>query len=418
MRKLLLFFVPLLFLLGIRLISFYGNQPVFHEREKIVLKTRLLTDPQIRNGKTQHFTVASGGVKIGIITSRFPEYSYGDELEITGTISQRLLKDGRKRQEIYFPVIKYIKESQNYGPLAIAAGFRQKTVTLFQQTLPSSSTGLLLGIVFGVKQEIPQKDLDIYRKTGVLHVVAASGMNVVLVGGALFGFFAIFFRRQGALSLAILGIMGYALIAGLEPSIVRASIMGILAFSAALIGRQALALFSLLFTAIVMLLVSPELLQDVGFQLSVLATGGIIVIDSVFAKSSRVQAFLKRSVVGEDLKTTLAAQIATMPILLANFGTYPLQSILVNLLVLWTVPILMVLGGLAVVLGFIFPLLSTIVLSLALPFLVYFHSVTESLAGFGGLVTLEEFPWQFGVAYYLLLVSLILLFRKRSESRK
>jgi len=116
----------------------------------------------------------------------------------------------------------------------------------------------------------------------------------------------------------------------------------------------------------------------------------------------------------DDFKATTAAQIATIPILLSSFGSYGLLSIPVNLLILWTIPFLMILGGIAAVLSFVFPLLSAPVLYLSLPFLVYIEYVVTIASRYMPTVQVESFPLSLSIGYYLLLISAILfLYRKR-----
>jgi len=93
-------------------------------------------------------------------------------------------------------------------------------------------------------------------------------MKITILGGFLSLMFAMFFRRQMALILTILGIVLYALLVGLESSIVRASIMGILVFLAQIAGCQNSSFLALLLAAFQMLMRAPSLILDVGFQLS------------------------------------------------------------------------------------------------------------------------------------------------------
>ena len=107
-----------------------------------------------------------------------------------------------------------------------------------------------------------------FQTTGVFHVIAASGMNVSMLSGFLLAVLGRILRRQIALIVSIVAICFYAVLAGLEPSIVRASIMAGIAFTALLLGRQGTALWSLILTALLMLLFNPFLFRDIGFQLS------------------------------------------------------------------------------------------------------------------------------------------------------
>jgi competence protein ComEC len=213
-----------------------------------------------------------------------------------------------------------------------------------------------------------------------------------------------FLKRQVAIFLSILAIIFYALLAGFEPSIVRASIMGILVFSAQILGRQTLAINSLCLAGFGMLFLDPSLTSDVGFQLSFAATLGILYIKPIFGK--------KKGIISE-LSTTIAAQISTLPILLANFGTYSVYSVLVNGLVLWTVPILMMVGGVGAIFGLILMPLGQIFIYLCYPLLLYFESVVNFFGNMGGVLTIQSFPWQFAVGYYCLLISFLLFVFKR-----
>jgi competence protein ComEC len=157
-----------------------------------------------------------------------------------------------------------------------------------------------------------------------------------------------------------------------------------------------------------MLFLWPQFLTDVGFQLSFASTLGIMIIPSLFKKWENA--------LSGDFLTTISAQAATLPILLGSFGTYSVWSVVVNALVLWTVPILMILGGFAAIVSFIFAPISKLLLYLCLPFLVYFQSIVSFFAGLKGSLTVQNLPWQLTVAYYLLLISgLVFVFKKSHD---
>jgi competence protein ComEC len=154
-----------------------------------------------------------------------------------------------------------------------------------------------------------------------------------------------------------------------------------------------------------MLFLWPQFLTDIGFQLSFASTLGIMVIPNLFKKWENA--------LSGDLLTTISAQAATLPMLLGSFGTYSLWSVVVNALVLWTVPILMILGGFAAIISFIFSPLAKALLYLCLPFLVYFQSVANFFAGLKGSITVQSLPWQLTVGYYLFLTSVLAFAFKR-----
>lgn len=419
--KLLVF---LLIVLSFRFYFFSQNQVKFTNGQQITFEATLLSQPQVL-GSQQTFTANYQNQKIKITTSRFPELNYGDFVRISGPIrilpqagglqpralegqsygaSKISNKNGRVL--MYFPEIKIINNSANIlqSGLKNINLLRQKLITLFSKTLPSPSSSLLLGIIFGIKEQMPKDFSDNLRTAGVFHVIAASGMNVTLIGGFISLFFAFFLKRQIAIGLSILGIIFYAVLAGLEPSIIRASIMGILVFSAQILGRQALAANGLALAGFGMLFADPTLTSDVGFQLSFAATVGILYIKPLFGKQEGVVS---------EISTTITAQIATLPILLANFGTYSIYSVLVNGLVLWTVPMLMMVGGVGAILGLILAPLGQLLIYLCYPLLLYFEIIVNFFGKIGGVLTIKSFPWQFTASYYCLLASVLIVFRKK-----
>ena len=213
--------------------------------------------------------------------------------------------------------------------------------------------------------------------------------------------------------LSDLGILFYAFLAGFEPSIVRAAIMGILVFMAQLTGRQNSAFLGLFSAGFIMLFVNPSLIFDIGFQLSFMATLGLIYIRPIFFRKKNLKKLIEKSVVGEDVATTISAQIATLPILLANFGSFSFSSILVNALVLWTVPVIMIIGGISALLGLIFAPIGQILAYISIPFLLYFETVVDFFGARSSQLTIDHLPLTIFFGYYLILFSIILRLRKR-----
>ncbi len=400
----------LLSILAFRFYFFNSNQTRYADGQTLSFETTILSQPQVV-GSRQAFTANYKNQKIRITTSRFPELNYGDFVRISGAVQIKALtsiKSGLNKNIItmmYFPKIETINNSANIlqASLKKINTLRQKLISLFSKTLPSPSSSLLLGIIFGIKEQMPKDFADNLRTTGVFHVIAASGMNVTLIGGFISTGLAFFLKRQIAIILSIIGIIFYAVLAGLEASIIRASIMGIIVFSAQIMGRQTLAFNGLALAGFAMLFIDPALISDIGFQLSFAATLGILFIKPLLQKKEGI---------GSNVLTTISAQIATLPILLANFGIYSIYSILVNGLVLWTVPILMMVGGLGSILGLILAPLGQLLIYLCYPLLLYFETIVQIFGKIGGVITIQAVPWQFIAGYYCLLSSILLVFRR------
>lgn len=402
------FFAILASILAFRFYFFYTNQPQYADGQKVSFETTLLSEPTIVSTRQSISANLASGKKVFIYVPLFPQFHYGETVRISGyvrvitpnvpgTLSIKVLTNKKSIMIINDPKIAVVKNRQNFI-LSIISIVRQRVILFFQKSLSSIYASLLMGIVFGIQESMPKDFSASLRSAGVYHVIAASGMNVTMVGGFLSFIFSIFLKRQVAVMGAILGILFYTFLAGLEPSIIRASIMGILVFVSQIMGRQRLAEYSLFLTGSIMLFVNPTLLNDIGFQLSFMATLGLLYISPLFGKFW----------LGKFFGITIAAQLATIPILLANFGTYSFWSIIVNALVLWTVPMLMIIGALGVGIGLIVQPLGQFVLYFSLPFLIYFEKIVVFFAGLPGLITISTISWQLIVGYYILLLAFVL----------
>ena len=279
---------------------------------------------------------------------------------------------------------------------------------IYRSALNPKDADLLMGIVFG--ENLDSRSKEKFIQTGVLHVVAASGMNVSMLTSFLLGTLVIFLKRQHTLLVTSIIVLFYVALADFQPSIVRAGVMALFAFGAGLVGRQNTSFLALFFAAFVMLFWDPRILTSISFILSFSATLGIILLDPILKHGWFGHSFF------EDFRTTISAQIATTPILLFFFGTYSPISIIVNFLVLWTVPPLMVLGGAAAVLSLVYKTLALPLIYLALPLLSYFQSVVDFFAKDAVPIETNSIPWAIVAGYYLILLSGIMwLYKRRSE---
>ena len=394
-------------LLGIRVLVFWQNAPHYQAGQPFSANYTFLSNPTVKYG-SQIFTVNG----VTIYAPEFPSFSYGDRVQIKGVIGERGVSrtktSGSSKKGDQVTKILVLKNPRinnlNQNNLLIASAARVRSVVTrdFHNYLGNDEAALLLGVVFGIKENMSQTLYTGFKNTGVLHVIAASGENVSIVSGFLLALFSHFMRRKYAIVLTILAIGYYAILSGLDPSIVRASLMGIFAFGALFFGRQYYGLFALMMVAWIMLMINPLQVTDVGFLLSFSSTLGIITIYPLLSKLWIFQLPLL-----DDVSTTLAAQIASIPVMLYFFSTYSTISILVNMLVLWTVPILMMLGGVAALIFFI-PILSGLLLYLAYPLLLYFEKMTLFFSQKPLNFELSAFPISIIIGYYFLLAAVIL----------
>lgn len=405
MPKAYVFFLTLIVIsLGIRLSWVTSHQLLLHDGEEVNFLSRL-TGSVSTSGQLQRFNLNYSGTRIFITTASFPLYSYGDRVEIKGRLRETTFSNGGHVFTLPFPKITEVPETNPF--LRFGNQIRNYVSRLFHQNLPDTYASLLLGIVFGIKEQLPKNLESDFQITGVYHIMAASGMNVTFITSFFLASFGSFLKRQYTLVFSLCGIFLYILIAGFQPSILRASLMAGIVFTSQLLGRQSRALWVLLLTGWLMLMISPQLIADVGFQLSFLATLGILMLKPVFDQMIEKvpKAF---DWVKEDIATTTAAQLFTIPILLSAFSQYGLLSILVNALILWTIPILMVLGSIAVLVSFV-PLLSGLVLLFTMPIVWFVLSVIQFFGGFGLVLRIPPLPWAIYASYYLLVFGLLMI---------
>jgi len=396
-------------LLSFRFYFFYHNLPHYNDGQYVRFKTTLAQEPKLQDGRQEVTVTTDDGFRVSITTGSSPLYHFGDRLFIEGLFTKKHFK-GNDLWVMYFPKVQIANNEQNIIT-SMALSIKNKANTLYNKTLPPVSASLLSGMVFGGNQGLPDDFTKYLRNVGALHIIAASGMNVSFVAGALMYMLGAVLKRQSVIMISCAGIVFYTFIAGFESSIVRAAVMALIAFSAGILGRQNIVFISIFITGYLMLFIKPVLLTDISFQLSFLSTLGILLI----------QPFLPLKqfpVIGEDLRTTLSAQIATVPVMFGMFGSYGLLSVLVNALILWTVPLLMALGSLAIILGYIFEPLAKLLLFLALPFLLYFEKIVSYFGALDWTLGIETFPVPMVVGYYFILSAVIISLHKKNNRKR
>ncbi len=408
MRVFIVFIFFLLLTILFRLYFHFSFSNQYKVGDKYSKQITLLSDTKMAG---QFQTFKDGNLTIQTYSQ--PQFFYGDRLKISGIVSGKRFTSQDNREVQYlvvsFPKIEKVKDSNIF--INTASFIRSRVEKSFFSTLPHNEAALLFGIVFGGSSAFDVELYKAFKSSGVLHVVAASGMNITMFAGFLLLGLGLFLKRQVALTISILGIFYYALISGLQPSILRAAIMSSIAFSAGISGRQSLGFFTLFITAWVMIFLRPDNLFDVGFLLSVSSTSGILFIKPLFDRLE----FIKRTeAFSADITTTISSQLASIPILAMFFSSYSVISILVNALVLWTIPILMVVGGLAALSAVAFPIISPIFLYLTLPFLIFFEKVVLLFQNVPS-VQLQNIPFIIWCGYYSILIAIILTLRKKHE---
>lgn len=360
--------------------------------------------------------------KIIITASRYPEYGYGETLKIVGKLEEPpelegfnykdyLLKDGIYGQ-ISFPKIEVAEKEYNFSVyknvliniyseiLVFKNKARQSIRANFSPPYSSVLEGMILGDNGVISQDMKLK----LNATGLRHIIAISGSHIVVLSGIIMSFILMLgFYRNQAFYLAIILLSLYIIISGLPASAVRAGIMGGLFLLAQKVGRKNCSSRGIVIACAIMLFINPLLLiYDVGFQLSFLASLGIIYLSPILNRY--FNKWLKNSKnLKEILATTLAPQIFTLPILIFNFGNVSLVSPITNILIAPIVYGLMVFGFLATFLGMISNFLGWLVSIPLWFFLYYFNLIVELFGNSWAVVPVKNISWFWIVFFYLIL---------------
>ena len=343
------------------------------------------------------------------------DYRYGDVLKVSCDLKipenfdpdfdyrMYLGKDGIF-YECKSPKIEKTGENRGNSAYKFILAVKNKFNEKIEKSLPAPQSGLLSGLLLGGDDLLSKGWQEKFSATGMTHIVAVSGYNVTIIAEYLLlaGIFLGLWRPQ-AFWFAIAGIALFVFMIGLPSSAVRAGVMGGLLLWAAKNGRLANSQNAILLSAAIMLIINPLTLRwDIGFQLSFLATLGIIYFSPFFQKIA-VKKFRAFGIT-EILFLTLSAQIFVLPVILANFGQLSLISPLANILILPIIPISMLLGFLAVVSGFIFEPLARIISWLAYLPLKYETIVIDYLSGLKYSSVGLKLTWLPVILWYVLLL--------------
>ncbi|MCC6934140.1 MAG: ComEC family competence protein [Candidatus Yanofskybacteria bacterium] len=260
------------------------------------------------------------------------------------------------------------------------AAVRAGVVSAIDRAVPQPMAAYLAGILVGARGLITGDLKDIFARTGTSHILAISGYNITIIAALAMRMFRPLGRRRAYIG-TVTGVILFVVLVGAGASVVRAAIMGLLALSAQQLGRTQSAAIALTVSAAAMCLVNPMLLRwDVGFQLSFLAVVGIIYGEPL------LKPFLARIVrweaLGSMIATTLAAQVAVLPLILHEFGTLAVYTLPVNVLVLPLVPVAMALGFATAIGGMIAPFLGQLIGQSAWLVAAYQLTVIRWFAGF------------------------------------
>lgn len=433
----------------------------YNDRDYDTLITAWVTEPPDLRDNYANLRVRATGIDTGdgtdlevdgLLLARVDtndEYEYGQIIRLRGKLKTPSetedfsYRDYLAREGVYSTMSSADVTSLpgREGNLFTASLYTLKNRALqtIYRLFPDPEASLLAGILLGVDNGLPRDLQQAFKDTGTSHIIAISGFNIAIIAELFLAFFGrTFGKRRGAVFAAI-GIIFYTLLVGADAAVVRAAVMGVTALFARHLGRQQDGLITLFVVAMLMALFNPYYLQDVGFQLSFAATLGLILYAQSFTEGVRIfiynrlsletarkltkpfpknlflslkrqfsPTFAKKTMkpISDYLLLTFAAQVTTLPIMAYHFNRLSLVSFIANPFILPAQPAVMILGGLAAILGMIFQPLGQLAAFIAWPFVTYTIRAVEFFAGLPGAAFSVDFPLWAVFAWYIALLGL------------
>ncbi len=334
--------------------------------------------------------------KVLVRDSIFSKVEYGDEIIISGIL---------KRPESFtnqlgktFDYVSYLKKDGIDFTLGVKTlnvvssgngNFLKESLFSFKKWIDKTinknmappESSLLSGILLGTRSAMSKELKDAFIETGTIHIVALSGYNVTIVAEAVMKVFSNILPFFASIGAGILAIVLFAIMTGAGSTVVRASIMAILVLLARATGRAADIGRALALAGICMVLVNPwVLVYDVSFQLSFLATIGLVYL------TPKVEERMKRLSNRLGLRTVVASTVATnifvLPFIVYQMGIFSIVALPVNVLILPTIPFAMLFGVFTIAFGAISTTAALPVSFATHSILTYVLSIIKTFASF------------------------------------
>jgi len=215
----------------------------------------------------------------------------------------------------------------------------QSLIDLIGRFFPEPQASLLCGILLGIPLKSTPSFVKELKIVGLMHLVVLSGMNISILTTLVFDMTRAWGRRLSAcISVGI--IVSFVCFVGPQPPLIRAACMAVFAIIARYTGRRSLAIWNLFLALLVVIAFQPQWITSLSFQLSFGATLGIILFSG---KQNTENTGLLSGIVAE-LRTSLAAQVFTTPLIFLAFRQISFIAPLANILVSWTIAPLMIAG--------------------------------------------------------------------------
>ncbi len=304
-----------------------GNQLIYLQPENFtqLIRVSLFEPVYVKQGQ---MVIAQGVLEA---PENFSEFNYIKYLEYRGVFAEL------KRAKIM------VVDHRHPWYLKLMRDWRNQIIRKTQQRLDKISAGIVLGVLVGQREQLPDNLQEAYRRVGLIHILVVSGYNLTVLASAVGIAGYVLGRRWTDLS-ALIMIWLFVILVGADSPVVRAGIMASVLILSRSVGRLTGSYVLLLYAVTAMAVFNPlRIFYDIGLQLSVAATFGVLT-----ANRLRIL-FEKTSWWSELTWSSSGAILATTPLIAKYFGTFSLVAPVANAAVLPTIPLLMLSGALVLV---------------------------------------------------------------------
>ena len=412
--------ILLIFIALVRFLFFLPQKPDYSggEGKSVYLEGIVIDAPDVRvfnkriivKPDNQHSSVL-------VVIPKEVEVFYGDKVKVIGileTPENFTTQSGKEfnyerylaNKDIFFIIknadIEIISHNNSSYIKLKLFQLRDSFMKNISMMIPSPRSDLANGLILGARGGFDSDSKNEFISTGTIHIIALSGYNITIVAESIMKSFGLIFSQILSITFGIIIIILFIIMTGASATAIRAGIMAFIMLFGRMTGRNYDAGRALIIAGLLMIAWDVRTITDISFQLSFLATVGVLFVTS---KTIAWVKFLPmRFGLRELVATTIAATISVLPILLYSTGIFSLVSLPVNILILPFIPITMFFSFLVGVVSFISP-------TLALPFSFIADSLLSYILGlihfFATLpfssINIKSFPLIITILFYLLI---------------
>lgn len=404
-----------------------------YEGSEVAIRGYIASEPDLKDSKVSYI-VEAAGIRQGygdefkpirgkillttLVSAEDAILDYGRELIFEGQLTQPqgvrnpggfnyrryLAQKGVGASIFAYPyTIETWDRKSRFSLIRAGMNIRDRIVHVIDNSLPHQQAGLLNGMLIGYREGLSDEVQEAFSNAGLTHIMAVSGANVAFLILPLSFLLKLLGIGKKLSKLVIIAfLILFVFVTGFEPSVLRAVLMAGVILLSEVLYKKPDTYAAIAFSCILLLVISPCMLFNIGFQLSYAATLGIVMLYKNIKKLITCK-FVPNKV-AEIIGGTLAAQLGVLPITLIHFNKLSLISIIPNILVAPILGLITILGMLMAILGQFSLYLSTLIGYLNNIFLSAVLYVTKWSSGvsFAAITTVTP-SLIMGAAYYVVI---------------